>query len=195
MTSPSCNEPIAVIGTGCRFPGGIDTPSKLWTELKAPSDLQRPIPKDRFNIDASYHEDRTFPGRTNVRHAYTLSGDTHAFDAPFFNIQPHEAEAIDPQHRLLLETVYDGVASAGLKLEDLTGSATAMYLGVMTYDFDANVKRDLNSILTHTATGTSSCIASNRVSYFFDWHGPSVSQEMPTLAFCHAKHYRHSFCV
>ncbi|KAI1422434.1 polyketide synthase [Xylaria sp. FL1777] len=175
MASTTPNEPIAVIGSGCRFPGGIDTPSKLWEQLKAPTDLQRPIPPSRFNIDSFYNPDGTHPGRTNAKHAYTLSEDTREFDASFFNIQPHEAEAIDPQQRLLLETVYEGIASAGLKVEDLAGSPTAVYVGVMTHDFETNVTRDLSSVPTHTATGISLCIASNRLSYFFDWHGPSMT--------------------
>ncbi|KAI0417175.1 polyketide synthase [Xylaria grammica] len=169
------NEPIAVIGSGCRFPGGINTPSKLWEQLKVPTDLQRPIPQSRFNIESFYNPDGSHPGRTNAKHAYTLSEDTHAFDAPFFNIQPHEAEAIDPQQRLLLETVYEGIASAGLKVEDLAGSPTAVYVGVMTHDFETNITRDLSGVPTHTATGISLCIASNRLSYFFDWHGPSMT--------------------
>ncbi|KAL0941432.1 beta-ketoacyl synthase domain-containing protein [Colletotrichum truncatum] len=175
MATSTLNEPIAVVGSGCRFPGGINTPSKLWDELKAPTDLQRPIPKDRFNIDSFYHPDGTHQGRTNAMHAYTLSTNTHAFDAPFFNIQPHEAEAIDPQQRLLLETVYEGISSAGMKVEDLAGSSTAVYVGVMTHDFETNITRDLTNVPTHTATGISLCIASNRLSYFFDWHGPSMT--------------------
>ncbi|KPA36513.1 polyketide synthase, partial [Fusarium langsethiae] len=175
MTSSAFNEPIAIVGSGCRFPGGIDTPSKLWDELKAPTDLWHPIPKDRFNMESFYHPDGTRQGRTNAMHAYTLSANTHAFDASFFNIQPHEAEAIDPQQRLLLETVYEGIASAGLRVEDLAGSSTAVYVGVMTHDFETNITRDLSNVPTHTATGISLCIASNRVSYFFDWHGPSMT--------------------
>ncbi|RYP45940.1 hypothetical protein DL768_007780 [Monosporascus sp. mg162] len=176
--TPLCtatNEPIAVIGSGCRFPGGINTPSKLWDELKAPRDLQREIPKQRFNVDAFYHPEGTHQGRTNARHAYTVSGNIHAFDASFFNIQPHEAEAIDPQQRLLLETVYEGISSAGLKVEDLAGSSTAVYVGMMTHDFETNITLDLNDVPTHTATGISLCIAANRLSYFFDWHGPSMT--------------------
>ncbi|KAG5936300.1 Type I Iterative PKS [Claviceps sorghi] len=169
------NEPIAVIGSGCRFPGGIDTPSKLWDELRAPRDLRREIPKDRFNVDAFYHPDGSHHGRTNARHAYTLSGNIRAFDASFFNIQPHEAEAIDPQQRLLLETVYEGIASAGLRVDSLAGSSTAVYVGMMTHDFETNMAHDIDNVLTHTVTGTSSCILSNRVSYFFDWHGPSMT--------------------
>ena len=169
------NELVAVIGSGCRFPGGANTPSKLWELLKQPRDLLSKIPKDRFDVDAFYHHDGSHHGRTNARHSYMLEENTHAFDASFFNIQPHEADVIDPQQRLLLETVYEAVSSAGLRVEDLQGSPTAVYVGMMTHDFETNVTHDLNEIPTYTATGISACIASNRLSYFFDWHGPSAS--------------------
>lgn len=104
-----------------------------------------------------------------------LSEDPYAFDAPFFNINPHEADAIDPQHRLLLETVYEGLTAAGLRVEDLQGSPTAVYVGMMQHDFADITNYDFDAIPTYAATGTSACILSNRVSYFFDWHGPSMT--------------------
>lgn len=168
-------EPIAVVGSGCRFPGGADTTSKLWELLKQPRDLLTKIPKDRFNVDAFFHPDGTHHGCTNVQHSYFLSENTRAFDASFFNIKPHEADCIDPQHRLLLETVYEALCTAGLKVEDLQGSSTAVYVGLMCNDYADILAFDLDSAPTYTATGSSGCILSNRVSYFFDWHGPSVS--------------------
>ncbi|KAL7934338.1 putative polyketide synthase [Trichoderma chlorosporum] len=104
-----------------------------------------------------------------------LSEDPYAFDASFFNINPHEADAIDPQHRLLLETVYEGLTTAGLRVEDLQGSPTAVYVGMMQHDFADITNYDFDAIPTYAATGTSACILSNRVSYFFDWHGPSMT--------------------
>ena len=168
-------EPIAIIGTGCRFPGGANTPSKLWELLKEPRDLLTKVPKDRFNVDAFYHPDGTHHGRTSAQHCYFLEENVRAFDASFFNIKPHEADCIDPQHRLLLETVYEGICAAGLKVEELQGSSAAVYVGLMTNDYASIVQHDLDAIPTYAATGTSACILSNRVSYFFDWHGPSVN--------------------
>ncbi|KAI3325573.1 putative polyketide synthase [Xylariaceae sp. AK1471] len=169
------NEPIAVVGSGCRFPGGASTPSKLWEILKEPRDFLTKVPSERFNVDGFYHEDGAHHGRTNARHAYMLNEDPYAFDASFFNINPHEAEAIDPQHRLLLETVYESLSTAGLRVEDLHGSSTAVYVGMMQHDFADITNYDLDAIPTYAATGTSACILSNRVSYFFDWHGPSMT--------------------
>ena len=168
-------EPIAVVGSGCRFPGGANNRSKLWELLKEPRDLLSRIPKERFNIEAFYHPDGTHHGCTNVQDSYFLSENAQAFDPAFFNIAPSEADCVDPQHRLLLETVYESLCTAGLKVEDLQGSSTAVYVGLMCNDYADVLTYDLDSAPAYTATGSSACILSNRVSYFFDWHGPSVS--------------------
>lgn len=173
-TSP-LNEPIAVVGSGCRFPGGASSPSKLWDLLKDPRDLSRKVPKERFNVDAFYHPDGSHHGRTNARYAYFLEDDPYAFDPAFFNIPPSEAETVDPQQRLLLETVYEGLCAAGLKMEDLRGSPTAVYVGMMQRDFLDHQNYDLDALNTYAATGTAASILSNRVSYVFDWHGPSMT--------------------
>ncbi|KAF6813194.1 beta-ketoacyl synthase domain-containing protein [Colletotrichum sojae] len=175
ITTPSPREPIAVIGTGCRFPGGASTPSKLWEVLSKPRDLLRKVPIDRFNVDSVYHPDGAFHGRTNAASAYFLDEDVRAFDANFFNMQHAEAEVTDPQHRLLLETVYEALTTAGLRVEDLRGSETAVYCGQMMSDFRDLVNFDLDGLPTYAATGTAASILSNRVSYFFDWHGPSMT--------------------
>ncbi|KAI9163910.1 putative polyketide synthase [Paramyrothecium foliicola] len=169
------NEPIAIVGSGCRFPGGANSPSKLWELLKAPKDLVKKIPQDRFNVDAFYHSDGSHHGRTNAQHAYFLDQDPYTFDPGFFNIPPSEVDTIDPQQRLLLETVYEGLSAAGLRLEDLRGSPTAVYVGMMQRDFLDHQNYDLDSLNTYAATGTSASILSNRVSYVFDWHGPSMT--------------------
>ena len=167
-------EPIAIVGSGCRFPGHANTPSKLWEVLEHPKDLLRKIPLERFSIDAFYHEDGAHHGRTNAASCYLLEEDVKAFDASFFGIQPHEAQAMDPQQRLLLETVYEALSNAGLRMEDLRGSPTAVYVGQMMSDYKDIVNHNPDAIPTHAATGTAVSITSNRISYFFDWTGPSV---------------------
>ncbi|RYP41495.1 hypothetical protein DL767_001000 [Monosporascus sp. MG133] len=112
---------------------------------------------------------------TNVRHAYLLEEDHRVFDYNFFNINPKEAEAMDPQQRILLETVYEGVESAGLSMHDLRGSSTAVFVGQMSDDYNEMLLRDVDSIPQYTGTGTSRAIMANRVSYFFDWKGPSMN--------------------
>ncbi|EAW13520.1 putative polyketide synthase [Aspergillus clavatus NRRL 1] len=169
------NEPIAIVGSGCRFPGSASSPSKLWELLKTPRDLVRKVPKERFNVDAFYHPDGAHHGRTNARFAYFLDEDPYTFDPAFFNIPPNEVDTIDPQQRLLLETVYESLSAAGLKIEDLRGSPTAVYVGMMQRDFLDNQNYDLDALNIYAATGTSASILSNRVSYVFDWHGPSMT--------------------
>lgn len=170
-------EPIAVIGSGCRFPGGADTPSKLWALIHHPHDLSRK--PTRFNIDPFLHPVGTHHGTTNAAKSYWLedSGRSNVaqFDAGFFNIQPAEVEAMDPQQRLLLEVVYDGLCAAGQPMEKLRGSNTAVYVGMMCDDYNTMLARDWESLPRYAATGLERAVTSNRVSYFFDWHGPSMT--------------------
>ncbi|KAL2167663.1 hypothetical protein VTG60DRAFT_964 [Thermothelomyces hinnuleus] len=168
-------EPIAVIGMACRFPGGSDSPSKLWELLKSPLDIAKPIPDDRFDSSGFYHHNGSHHGATDCREAYFLDEDVTRFDNAFFNIQPGEAEALDPQQRLLMETIYDSLCSAGQTIEGLRGSRAAVYVGLMCDDWSQISGRDWDMVPTYSATGTSRAIVSNRVSYFFDWHGPSMT--------------------
>ncbi|KAL6716651.1 hypothetical protein ACLMJK_006219 [Lecanora helva] len=169
------SEPIAIVGSGCRFPGGANSPSALWKVLQNPPDLSQEIPQDRFDTVGYYHPNGSHHGSTNVRHSYLLQEDIKVFDAGFFNISPNEADSIDPQQRLLLETVYEALEAGGHALEALRGSDTAVYVGTMGVDYNDTLLRDLNTLPTYFATGTNRAIISNRVSYFFDWHGPSMT--------------------
>ncbi|KAF9887406.1 hypothetical protein FE257_010261 [Aspergillus nanangensis] len=171
----SCNEPVAIIGSACRFAGGASSPERLWGLLRDPEDFRREIPADRFSVDGFYHPDGTHHGHTNVRHAYFLEGDVGVFDAEFFGIKPTEAKAMDPQQRLLLEVVYEGLESSGIALHNSKGNNTGVYVGVMVDDYAKMQTRDLQEIRTYTATGTANSILSNRISYWFDWHGPSLT--------------------
>ncbi|KAK1996638.1 hypothetical protein LX36DRAFT_691895 [Colletotrichum falcatum] len=169
------NEPIAVIGSACRFAGGASSPSKLWELLKDPRDVLRDIPDSRFSAEGFYHPDGSYHGRSNVKASYLIEDDVRAFDAQFFSIKPVEAAAIDPQQRLVLETVYEALESAGQPIQKLRGSNTGVYAGQMCNDFEFLAYRDLDTLPTYNATATSRSILANRVSYFFDWHGPSMT--------------------
>lgn len=169
------NEPIVIIGSGCRFPGGADTPSKLWALLQNPRDLSSKPPADRFNIEPFYNPVGTHSGTTDATNSYWLEDDVTRFDASFFNIQPAEVEAMDPQQRVLLEAVYDGLCAAGQPMERLLGSDTAVYVGQMCDDYNTMLTRDWLTLPRYAATGLERAIVANRVSYFFDWRGPSLS--------------------
>ncbi|CAI7658829.1 unnamed protein product [Penicillium glandicola] len=168
-------EPIAIVGSACRFPGDATTPSKLWELLEAPRDVLSEIPDSRFSTKAFYHPDGLHHGTTNVRHSYLLSDDHRLFDAQFFGTKPVEANSIDPQQRLLLETVYEGLETSGIPMEKLQGSNTGVYVGLMTNDYADMLGRDVQNFPTYFASGTARSILSNRVSYFFDWRGPSMT--------------------
>ena len=168
-------EPIALIGSGCRFPGESNSPSKLWDLLSRPRDVLSQIPQERFDSEGFYHPDGLHHGSSNVQHSYILAEDVRHFDASFFQIKPIEANSIDPQQRILLETVYESLESAGIPLNTLRGSDTAVYVGQMCADYNDILTRDTETMPTYFATGTSRAIMSNRVSYFFDWHGPSMT--------------------
>lgn len=147
MTSqkPKAPEPIAIVGTGFRFPGGASTPSKLWELLHSPKDVLAPIPATRFNADGFYHPDGEYGGHSNVRNSYTLSEDYAAWDAGFFKIAVGEASAIDPQQRLLMECVYEALESGGHSIQRLRRSDTAVYVGLVNEEYSDIHYRELNT--------------------------------------------------
>ncbi|KAG8408001.1 hypothetical protein J3459_018316 [Metarhizium acridum] len=172
----SSQEPVAIIGIGCRFPGNGITPSALWDILRDPPDLLTSIPEDRFSIDGFHHHNGQMRGHTNVKSSYFLEGKNAArkFDAQFFGISPMEAQAIDPQVRMLLETVYEAAEDSGHTLDQIQGSDTAVYSGVLMHDYEHITSRDLQFLNKYHATGVTPSLMANRISYFFDWHGPSM---------------------
>ncbi|KAK2594097.1 hypothetical protein QQS21_008200 [Conoideocrella luteorostrata] len=184
------HEPIAIIGIGCRFPGNGNTPSALWNVLRDPPDLLTTVPEDRFNIDGFYHENGQLGGHTNVRSSYFLEGkDFHKkFDAQFFGISPMEAHAIDPQVRILLETVYEAVEDSGHTMDGIQGSDTAVYSGVLMHDYEHIMSRDAQFMNKYHATGVTPSLIANRISYFFDWHGPSMILDTACSASLYAVH-------
>ncbi|KAI0889613.1 polyketide synthase [Annulohypoxylon maeteangense] len=169
------HEPIAIIGSACHFAGGVNNQSELWDLLRNPRDVRSEIPDDRFNAKRFYHPNHAHHGHSNVMHSYLIEGDVRAFDAEFFGIKPVEAAVMDPQQRVLMETVYESIEAAGMTLENLKHSDTGVFVGAMCADFEAMQFRDLDAIPTYLATGSARSILSNRISYFFDWHGPSMT--------------------
>lgn len=168
-------EPIALIGSSCRFSGNATSPSKLWALLADPTDLSRPIPNDRFSAMGFFHEDAEHQGTTDSPYGYWLDQKLDQFDAAFFNITRKEAEAMDPQQRLLLEVVYEALESAGYSLKQFAGRNVGVYTGVMTTDYRSLSERDELNSSQYAATGNASSIIANRISYFYDFHGPSMT--------------------
>lgn len=169
-------EPLAIVGTACRFPGEARSPSTLWDLLKAPRDVLKEFPSERLRAANFYHENGEMHGRTNVRRkSYLLEEDIRLFDAAFFHINPKEAADMDPQQRILLETVYEAFEVAGWPLSAVDGSQTSVHVGEMTDDYTNIQARDPDTLGSHAATGTSRAILSNRVSYAYNLQGASLT--------------------
>lgn len=172
--APKPPPPIAIIGTGFRLPGGLSNPSKLWEALLNPPDLVKEVPPDRFRWEGVYRQDGRHNG-IKTKSAYWLDENIRHFDPQFFGISPLEAESMDPQQRLLLECVYEAMESAGLRLEDLRGSETGVFVGQMFDDYHELAVSDPDSASGRMlTTGTVRSITANRVSHVFDLHGPSL---------------------
>nr|QCQ29630.1 polyketide synthase-nonribosomal peptide synthase [Alternaria oxytropis] len=170
------SEPVAIIGSACRLPGGADSPAKLWELLKNPSDVLSDMPADRLNLWSFYHQNGEYHGSTDVPNkGYLLSEDIRLFDAAFFRINPQEADGMDPQQRLVLETVYEALESAACPLEHIQNSMTSVYAGLMNHDYGDIQARDIETIPTHSGIGTHQAILSNRISYFLDIKGASMT--------------------
>ncbi|PLB44840.1 polyketide synthase A [Aspergillus steynii IBT 23096] len=170
------NLPIAVVGTACRFPGSVTSPSQLFELLSNPEDVLSDLDPERFNLSSFHDRNLENNGPTNVpRKSYMLDDSGLHFDASFFKVSAAEAEAMDPQQRLLLETTYEALEAAGYTLKQIRGSSTSVFAGAMTSDYHDIQTRDLDTISRWHATGTSPSILSNRLSYFFDLKGPSMT--------------------
>ncbi|KAJ5809264.1 polyketide synthase [Penicillium pulvis] len=170
------STPIAIVGSACRFPGESSTPSKLADLLREPRDVRRKFNPEILNLQRFYDSNPDAPGSTNVKNkGYLLAEDTRVFDASFFNVSPYEAESMDPQLRVMLEAVYEAFESAGYTLDQLRGSKTSVHVGVMASDYYDIQTRDTETLPLYAGTGVARSILSNRISYAFDLHGPSVT--------------------
>lgn len=168
-------EPIAIIGIGCRFPGGANDPDAFWRLLCDGVDAITEIPPDRWNVRHFYDPEPGTPGKTYARWGGFIAG-IDQFDAHFFGISPREAASMDPQQRLLLEVAYGAIEDGGQSLDRLAGSNTGVFIGISTYDYGLiqSTNDDRDSIDTYTTTGSVMSIAANRISYCFDFKGPSL---------------------
>ncbi|KAK4221929.1 hypothetical protein QBC38DRAFT_402515 [Podospora fimiseda] len=190
MSSSSYTEPIAIVGMACRLPGEITSPSELWDFLAQGKSAQSDIPKNRLNIDGWYHPDGHRAGSINTRGGYFLSdSDSFAqFDPSFFGISPLEAASMDPQQRKLLEVVYESFESAGLRLDEVSGSNTGCFVGNFTWDIGQMQARDVEYGAPYHMTGGGLTILSNRVNYVFNLKGPSLTLDTACSSTMYALH-------
>ncbi|KAI8628763.1 polyketide synthase [Xylariaceae sp. FL1651] len=169
------DEPIAIIGLDARFPGDGDTPEAFYELLLAGRSARTEVPPDRYKVNSFWHPDPGKRGTTRVRHGHFLKGSISAFDAPFFSITSKEAASMDPQQRGMLECVFRALENAGIPLEAAAGSPTGVYVGCFSSDYRSIMEKDLDQDLTYAATGNVVSMLSNRVSWFYDLRGPSLT--------------------
>jgi acyl transferase domain-containing protein/acyl carrier protein len=172
----AASEPIAVTGLGCRFPGQADSPQAFWDLLRSGTDAIRELPAERWHIDDYYHSEPATPGKIYVRNGGFLDR-IDGFDARFFGISPREAVAIDPQHRLLLEVVWEALEHAGIAPDSLAGSSTGVFVGIGQDDYAQLGLRSpaRETIDTYDGTGNLFCFAPGRVAYLLGLQGPNLA--------------------
>ncbi|GKU06255.1 unnamed protein product [Fusarium langsethiae] len=167
--------PIAIIGVGCRLPGGANNLENLWKLLSEGRNGQTEIPKDRWNAYAWFDAYPDAKQSMVTKHGYFLQDDISQFDAKFFGISSGEANSMDPQQRLFLMTTYEALEDAGIPVETLRGSNTGVYASIFERSYDRMGHKDLSTIGRTHLNGTGESILSNRVSYCFDLRGPCMT--------------------
>ncbi|VAZ82978.1 type I polyketide synthase [Mycobacterium persicum] len=165
-------EPVAVVGIGCRFPGGVDSAEKLWEVVAEGRDLVSEFPTDRgWDVEGLFDPDPDAEGKTYTRWGAFLD-DAAGFDAGFFGIAPGEVLAMDPQQRLMLEVSWEALEHAGIDPLSLRGSATGVFTGIFAPSYGS---KETGGLQGYGLTGTAVSVASGRVSYVLGLEGPAVS--------------------
>ena len=171
-SSAKVDEPIAIVGMGCRFPGGVDSPQGLWSMVADARDVVAEFPTDRgWDLNGLFDPDPDAMGKTYTRCGGFLA-DVAGFDAGFFGIPPGEALAMDPQQRLMLECSWEALEQAGIDPASLRGSATGVFTGIFGQSYGAGGTERLEG---YGLTGSASSVASGRVAYVLGLEGPAVS--------------------
>ena len=170
----SMDEPIAVVGLGCRLPGDIQGPEALWQFLSEGRSAVGQVPADRWAAFDHGSPEAAAALAGTTRWGSFLS-DIDAFDAEFFEISPREAAKMDPQQRLLLEVAHEALEDAGIPADSLAETQTGVFAGACLGEYGFLASEDLSQVDAWSGTGGALSIIANRVSYFFDLRGPSVT--------------------
>ena len=175
---PMQKERIAIIGVGCRFPGGVTSKDSLWKLLVEGREGVVEVPSDRWNVERYYDAEPGVAGKSVALRGGFIDA-IDQFDPQFFGISPREAPYVDPQHRLLLETAWEAIEDAGLVLDFEKGTDLGVFVGISHNDYQGlqSTPSDHFGISAHTPTGTAHSIAANRISYCLNLRGPSVAMD------------------
>ncbi len=169
-------EGIAIIGIGCRFPGGVNDTESFWKLLVEGREGVCDVPADRWNVERFYDPEPGLAGKTVAKRGGFIEG-IDQFDPQFFGISPREAPYIDPQQRLLLETAWESIEDAGIMLDFEKGTDIGVFVGISHNDYQGlqHTATDRTGISAHTPTGSAHSIAANRISYCLNLTGPSIA--------------------
>ncbi|MCR9142860.1 MAG: type I polyketide synthase [bacterium] len=173
-------EPIAIVGAGCRMPGGARDPESFWKMMLDGVDAVREVPASKWNAEEYYDANKDAAGKIYTKFGAFLDADEiEQFDAGFFGISPNEAKSMDPQQRMVLEVAFEALENAGIPVESLAGSRTGVFMGVGQNDYaDLELKAaDHTGINAYTGTGLLFSAISGRISYAFGLQGPSVVKD------------------
>ncbi|WP_373309227.1 type I polyketide synthase [Amycolatopsis bullii] len=169
------DEPVAIVGISCRFPGGADTPAALWRLLSEGTDALTSFPEDRgWDLDDLYDPEPGKPGKVYTRRGAFLDGAAE-FDAGFFGVSPREATAMDPQQRLLLETSWEAIEAAGIDPTSLRGGQVGVFVGTNGQDYSVLVMDPTADTEGHASTGTAASVFSGRIAYALGLEGPTLT--------------------